>query len=405
MLLSLAVTMALAACGKKEEAAAPAAGATAATPAEPAALKLDESKLPPVNRFVVADLDTTKNACTDFGGYVNGKWLAANAIPGDRTSWGAFEMLDERSTGVQHQLAEQAAADKNATGVEKIVGDLWSTGMDEAKANAQGIDPIKGELAAIDALNDKDAIVAYIQSNAAKGQNGLFGFGAEADFKNSAVNMAYASQGGLGLPDKEYYIAASNKDKLQAYERHIAKVLELSGVPAADAAAQAKTVIAFETRLAKASKSSEELSRDVSLYYNPVTLADADKLTPNFSWSKFFESQGVAPQEKFSLAMPAFHQEISKMLGDTAPATWRNYLRFHTIDSASPYLSDAFANENFDFYAKTLRGQKEIKQRWKRVLDTIESQAGEALGQMYVKVAFPAESKAKMETLVGNLRT
>jgi putative endopeptidase len=405
LLLSVAVSVALAACGKKEEAATPAASATAATTTEPAALKLDESKLPPVNRFLVSDLDTSKNACTDFGGYVNGKWLAANAIPSDRTSWGAFEMLAERSTAVQHQLAEQAAADKNATGVEKIVGDLWSTGMDEAKINAQGIEPIKGELAAIDGLNDKDAIVAYLRSSAAKGQNGLFGFGAEADFKNSAVNMAYASQGGLGLPDKEYYIAASNKDKLQAYERHIAKVLELSGVPAADAAAQAKTVIAFETRLAKASKSSEELSRDVSLYYNPVTLADADKLTPNFSWSKFFESQGVAPQEKFSLAIPAFHQEVSKMLGDTDSATWRNYLRFHTIDGASPYLSDAFANENFDFYAKTLRGQKEIKPRWKRVLGTIEEQSGEALGQLYVKVAFPEESKAKMETLVGNLRT
>jgi putative endopeptidase len=405
LLLSLAVSVALAACGKKEEATTPAAGATAATTTEPAALKLDESKLPPVNRFLVSDLDTAKNACTDFGGYVNGKWLAANAIPSDRTSWGAFEMLAERSTAVQHQLAEQAATDKNATGVEKIVGDLWSTGMDEAKINAQGIEPIKGELAAIDGLNDKDAIVAYLRSSAAKGQNGLFGFGAEADFKNSAVNMAYASQGGLGLPDKEYYIAASNKDKLDAYERHIAKVLELSGVPAADAAAQGKTVIAFETRLAKASKSSEDLSRDVSLYYNPVTLADADKLTPNFSWTKFFESQGVAPQEKFSLAIPAFHQEVSKMLGDTDPATWRNYLRFHTIDGASPYLSDAFANENFDFYAKTLRGQKEIKPRWKRVLGTIEEQSGEALGQMYVKVAFPEESKAKMETLVGNLRT
>ncbi len=404
LLLSLAVTAALAGCAKKEDAAASATDATAAT-AEPAKLTLDESKLPPVNRFLVTDLDTSKNACTDFGGYVNGKWLAANAIPGDRTSWGAFEMLDERSTGVQHQLAEQAAADKNATGVEKIVGDLWSTGMDEAKINAQGIDPIKGELAAIDALNEKDAIVGYLRSSAAKGQNGLFGFGAEADFKNSSMNMAYASQGGLGLPDKEYYLKAENKDKLDAYQAHIAKVLELSGVAAADAATQAKAVIAFETRLAKASKSSEELSRDVSLYYNPVSLADADKLTPNFSWTEFFKSQGVAPQEKFSLAIPAFHEEVSKMLGDTDPAAWRSYLRFHTIDGAAPYLSDAFVNENFDFYNKTLRGQKEIKPRWKRVLGTIEGQAGEALGQMYVKVAFPAESKAKMETLVGNLRT
>ena len=145
LLLSLAVTAALAGCSKPNEAAT-STGATVA--AAPAALTLDESKLPPVNRFVISDLDTSKNACTDFGGYVNGKWLAANAIPGDRASWGAFEMLDERSTGVQRQLAEQAAADKDATGVEKIVGDLWSTGMDEAKINAQGIEPIKAELAA-----------------------------------------------------------------------------------------------------------------------------------------------------------------------------------------------------------------------------------------------------------------
>ncbi len=402
LLLSMAVTVALAACSRPDEAAAP---ATAEAPAAKPALTLDEAALPPVNRFLVADLDASKNACTDFGNYVNGQWLAANDIPGDRTSWGAFEMLDERSTAAQRQLAEQAAADANATGVEKIVGDLWSTGMDEATINAQGIEPIKGHLAAIDALQDQEAIAEYLRSSAAKGQGLLFGFGAEADFKKSSVNIAYASQGGLGLPDKAYYVSDENKEKLAAYQAHVAKVLELSGVPAADAAEQAKAVVAFETRLAQASKSSEELSRDVSLYYNPVTLAEADALTPNFSWTRFFESQGVAPQEKFSLAIPAFHQEVSKMLGDTAPATWRSYLRFHTVDGAAPYLSDAFAQENYNFYGKTLRGQKEMKPRWKRVLGTVENQAGEALGQMYVKVAFPAESKAKMEALVGNLRT
>ena len=206
LLLSLAVTVALAACSKPNEAAAPAADAAA--PAT--TLTLDESKLPPVNRFLIGDLDTSKDACADFGGFVNGKWLAANAIPSDRTSWGAFEMLDERSTAAQQQLAEQAAANKSATGVEKIVGDLWATGMDEAKINAQGIDPIKGHLSTIDALADKDAITDYLRSSAAKGQNFLFGFGAEADFKNSAMNMAYAAQGGLGLPDKEYYIKAEN---------------------------------------------------------------------------------------------------------------------------------------------------------------------------------------------------
>ncbi|GAB2505049.1 peptidase [Pseudoxanthomonas sangjuensis] len=398
LFLSLAVAAALAACKKSDEAAAPAADG-------PKALTLDESKLPPFNQFKASDLDTSKNACTDFTGYANSKFLAANPVPGDRTSWGAFEMLDERSNAVQRQLAEQAAADADATGVEKIVGDLWATGMDEAKIEAQGIEPLKAELTAIDALADKDAIAEYLRTSAAKGQNDLFGFGAEADFKNSSMNMAYASQGGLGLPDPEYYTKAENKEKLEAYREHVAKVLELSGVAAADAAKQADDVVAFETRLAKVSKTSEELSRDVSLYYNPVTLADADKLTPNFSWTKFFDSQGVAAPEKFSLAIPAFHEEVSKMLGDTDPAAWRAYLRFHTVDGASPYLSSAFVNEHFDFYSKTMRGQKEIKPRWKRVLATINGQAGEALGQLYVKVAFPPESKAKMETLVGNLST
>ncbi|WP_394697245.1 M13 family metallopeptidase [Pseudoxanthomonas japonensis] len=403
MMLSVAVAAALAACAKKEE-AAPAADTAAKAPAA-LELKLDESSLPGVNRFQLADLDTTKNACTDFAGYANGKWLAANAIPSDRTSWGAFEMLAERSTAVQKQLAEQAAAHADATGVEKIVGDLWATGMDEAKANAQGIEPIVPELKAIDGLQDKDAIVAYLNQTAAKGQNFLFGFGSLPEFSNPDMNTAVAMQGGLGLPDKNFYFDADKKDIRTAYVAHIAKILELSGVATADAQKQANDIMAFETRLAKASKSREDLSRDVSLYNNMVSVADADKLTPNFSWTKFLESQGVTGLQQFSLAIPSFHQEVSKMLGDTDPATWRAYLRFHTVDGASAYLSDAFANEQFDFYSKTLRGQKEIKQRWKRVLETIEGQSGEALGQMYVKVAFTPESKAKMETLVANLGT
>lgn len=323
LLLSISIAAALAACSQKADGDAAKADANAA-PAAPAAYTLDESKLPAVNRFQVADLDTTKDACTDFGGYANGKWLAANAIPGDRTSWGAFEMLGERSLAVQRQLVEQAAARKDASGVDKIVGDFWATGMDEAKINQQGISPLKDHLAAIDALGTKESIAEYIRTSAARGENGLFSFGAEADFKDSANNIAYAGQGGLGLPDKTYYFDADKKDKLAAYQQHVAKVLELSGIPAADAATQAKDVVAFETHLAKASKSSEELSRDVSLYYNPVTLAEADKLTPNFPWTKFFESQGVASQPKFSLAIPAFHQEVDKMLADVPAATWKS---------------------------------------------------------------------------------
>jgi len=397
LLLPLAVTLALGACSKKEEAAT-----AAAAPAQPEYV-LDEGALPAVNRFALADLDTTKDACLDFAGFANGTWLAANPIPSDRTSWGAFEMLDERSNAVQHQLVEQAAADANATGVKKIVGDLWATGMDEAKINAQGIEPLAGRLAAIDALADGPAIAEYLRTSAARGENFLFGFGAEADFQKPDLNIAYAMQGGLGLPDSKYYFDADKQDIRDKYVAHIAKVLELSGIAADEAQKQARDVMAFETRLAKVSKSREDMSRDVSLFYNPVSLAAADQLTPNFPWTKFFESQGVAAPEMFSLAIPAFHQEVSKALGDADPATWRSYLRFHTVDGAAPYLSDAFAEENFNFYAKTLRGQKEMKERWKRVLGTVNEQAGEALGQMYVQVAFPADSKTKMEALVANL--
>ena len=367
------------------------------------AYTLDESKLPPVNRFQASDLDPSRNACVDFAGYANAKFLAANPVPGDRTSWGAFEMLDERSNAVQRQLAEQAAARADAIGVDKIVGDFWATGSDEAKIESQGLTPIQADLAAIDALTDTKSIVAHLQAVAAKGLNPLFGFGAEADFKNSSMNIAYAMQGGLGLPDPTYYTQPENKAKLEAYQAHVAKVLELSGIAAADAAKQAADVIAFETRLAKVSKTSEELSRDVSLYYNPISPADADKLTPNFSWTGFIASQGLTEQPVISLANPTFHQEVSTMLADTDPAAWRAYLRFHAVDGASPFLSKVFVEENFNFYSKTMRGQKEMRPLWKRVLGTLNNQAGEALGQLYVDVAFPAESKAKMEALVKNL--
>ena len=219
LLLSFSIAAALTGCQKPADKAATDTGTAKANAA---AYTLDESKLPPVNRFQMSDLDPSKNACTDFGGYVNGKWLAANAIPGDRTSWGAFEMLDERSTAAQRQLAEQAAAMKDATGVEKIIGDLYATGMDAAKINAQGIAPIKGRLDAIAALTDKETIAEYLRTSAAKGENNLFGFGPNADFNDSTVNIAYATQGGLGLPDKGYYEDADKADKLAAYQAHVA---------------------------------------------------------------------------------------------------------------------------------------------------------------------------------------
>ncbi len=401
LLLTLGVTIALAACNREQAPSADAGADTA--PAAPRTLAIDEGKLPKVIHFSQEDLDKSKDACNDFGGYVNGKWLAANPIPADRSSWGPGAVLAERSLAIQHQLAEQAAADDGATGVEKIVGDFWATGMDKDKIDAQGITPLKDRLAEIDALSDPASIAGYLRTSASRGEGFVFDFGPEADFKDSSMNIAYATQGGLGLPDKGYYFDADKKDKREAYQAHVAKVLELSGVDADAAARQAKAVLGFETSLAKASKSSEELSRDVSLYYNPVSPADADKLTPNFSWDAFFKAQGIATPKMFSLAMPAFHEQVSKMIADAPVDTWKAYLRFHAVDTASAFLSEPFVQENYAFYGKTMSGQKEQKARWKRVLGAINSDVGETMGQLYVKVAFPADSKAKMETLVKNL--
>jgi len=369
----------------------------------PAPFRLDESRLPQVANFAVGDLDPAKGPCVDLDAYVNGKWKAANPIPADRTSWGAYQAMGERSLAVQHQLAEHAAAG-HGSNVEKIVGDLWATGMDAAKLNAQGIAPLQGRLDEIAALADGAAVAGFLRQSYARGEGYVFDFGPNADFKDSGTNIAYVTQAGLGLPERGYYFDADKQDARTAYQAHVAKVLELSGLSAADAAAQAKDVLAFETRLAKASKSNEELSRDVSLFYHPVSVAEADRLTPNFPWSRFFAAQGIAAPPMFSLAMPGFQQEFDRMLADVPVATWRSYLRFHLVDRAAPYLGDAFAQEDFDFYDRTLRGQKQMRERWKRVLDAINQETGEAMGQLYVDATFPPESKAKVLDMVQNMR-
>ncbi len=396
--LALAVTVALAACQKTE---APAD--TAATP-EPAAPLVDLAtlKVQPIS-LQASDIDTAIAACQDFNAFVNSKWLNANPVPADRSTWGPFVVLAERSLEIQQKLVENLATRTDATGTAKLIGDVWATGMDEAAINAAGIAPIQPILDEIATLQTPEALANFITSRYAKGQAYVFGFGPSPDFKNSNVNIAYAGQAGISLPDRGYYFDEQHAGIREAYVAHIAKVLKLAGADEATAAAMAQDVMAFETRLAKVSMSSEELSRDVSKYYNPVSVADADALTPNFKWSGFFAAQGLEAPAMFSLAQPDFHKEVSTMLADVPAAQWQAYLRYQTVDGMSPFLSEAFAAENFDFYGKTLNGQAEMQPRWKRVLNTINGQMGEALGQEYVEVAFSPEAKARMQTLVGNL--
>ncbi|MDH6331843.1 putative endopeptidase [Stenotrophomonas sp. 1278] len=392
--LTIAIAASLAACGKNETAPA----ADAAKPA------FDQSQIKTaLISLNSADLDPSIAACTDLNGFVNSKWLKANPVPGDQTTWGSFEILRERSLEVQHALVQQAAASQAKAGsVEAKIGDIWKTGNDEAKIEAAGLAPLQPTLDKIGALNDTAAITQYLRDSQAQGQGVLFSLFANADYKDSANVIAYVGQGGLGLPEKGYYFDDAQARIRDAYVAYIAQVLTLSGVDAAQAAEQAKAVMAFETRLAKASMSRIEM-RDPAKRYNPLSAADADKLTPNFSWTALFDTLKVPAAQKFSLAQPGFFSEMDKMLADVPAATWQSYLRFHTIDDASPYLSSQFEKANFEFYGKTLRGQQEMQPRWKRVLESVNGGMGEALGQLYVDAVFPAESKEAMQHLVQNL--
>jgi len=397
--LALSVAAALAAC-KKEEAAPPATTAVAAPPE----LKIDESKLPHPPRFNIADLGAAAPVCTDPNTHVNGKWAAANPVPDDKTTWGNFNILRDRSLAVQQQIVEAASKATNAAGSnEQKLGDIYRLGMDEAKLDAEGIAPIKPLLADIDAIKDGAGVADFLIASFGKGDQYVFGFGPGEDFKDAKNVIAYAQESGLSLPERAYYLEPQYQGIRDAFVAHVERTLVLGGVDAAAAKAQAASILKFETRLATASLTPIE-GRVPENQYHLVTVADAEKATPHFSWTKLLAAEGVTGVTSFSLSQPKFFAEFDKMLAEVPAANWQAYLRYHAINGAAPYLSNALIDERFAFYGKTLNGQQKLEDRWKRVLGTINGSMGEALGQVYVKQVFPEESKAQMKILVDNLR-
>ncbi|TBR40043.1 MULTISPECIES: M13 family metallopeptidase [Dyella] len=356
--------------------------------------------------FNVKEIDTKIDACNDFNGFVNAKWVAANPIPADRTRWGSFDALRDDSLNVQKTIVESAAAGAakaKAGSIQQKIGYLYAAGMDQAAIEKAGFDPIKPELSQIDGLKNGADVAAFITARYAQGDGMLFRFYGNGDFKDSNQQIAYVGQGGLGLPTAEYYSKPDFEKIRAAYVQHIARTLQLTGVSAADAQAQAKSVMDFETRLAAASMIPTEL-RLPENRYRPVTVADANKSTPHFDWSAFFKAQNADVKGIFSMSQPKFFAEVDKMLAETPVTDWQAYLRFHTIDGAAPYLSKAFVQEDFEFNAKTLNGQKEMQPLWKRTLGTVNGSMGMALGELYVAKTFSPTSKTRAEELVNNLR-
>ncbi|WP_300616893.1 M13 family metallopeptidase [Dokdonella sp.] len=355
--------------------------------------------------FDVTELDPGVAACSDFNAYANGKWIAANPIPSDKTRWGAFDALREQSLAAQHKLveaAEQKADEAKAGSIEQKIGWIYRSGMDDAAIEKAGYAPIKPDLAAIAKLRSSADVVTWLGNAFAEGNGVGFRFGPGADYKNASRQIAFAGQGGLGLPTPDYYTKDEHKAVRDAYVAHVAKLFELTGTKPAEAKKKADGVLAFETRLAKASLSRVEL-RDPKNQFHFVDLAEANKTTPHFDWGAFFKRLGIAPDDGFSLSQPRFFGEFDRMLADVPVAQWRDYLAAHTIDDAAPYLSKPFQEASFEFHDKALNGQPEQRARWKRVLDAVNDGMGMALGELYVKEYFPPAAKARALDLVNNV--
>jgi putative endopeptidase len=405
--LAIGTALAVAGCSNTSQNQATQAPASATSTAAPTAAPAPASTVViPPNQSIAFDLDSTFKPCDDFANYVNANWNKANPIPSDQTRWGAFGILQEKSMLEQKQLLETAAYDaKHDTGskLEQKLGNLYSAGMDTAAIDKLGYDPIKPQLAAIDALKTPADIATFINTSYDNGDGYVFSFGSGADFKDASKQIGYVFQDGLGLPTPAYYTDAKYKDIRDAYVKYIAKSLELVGTPAADAAKQADQVLAFETDLAKASLTPTELINPDN-NYNFVSMAAADKLTPHFNWENFFKAQGVDIGKGFSLSQPKFIAEFDKLLAHAPAAQWQAYLKFHLVNSTSSDLSQPFQDNRFDFYGKTLAGQPQQQARWKRVIGAVNGAMGMGLGELYVAKYFPPEAKARAEQLVANIR-
>jgi putative endopeptidase len=356
-------------------------------------------------------MDRSVNPCVDFYQYACGGWMAANPIPPDQTSWDPFGQLDERNRIILRGILEKASAlDSGRSLVDQKIGDYYASCMDEAAIDKLGAAPLKPDLDRIDAMASKAGIVNVLTPLQLIGVNVLFGFSSGADFKNSMLEIAQVDQGGLGLPDRDYYFKddAKSAELRKQYLEHVQKMLELLGEPAEKAAADAQAVMRFETGLAKGSL---ELvaRRDPSQVYHKLTVHELVSLSPAIDWPKYFEGMGAPQFTGLNVAVPNFFRTVESMIVQTSLDDIKTYLRWQLVHAEAPFLAKPFVDENFHFFRQILAGAKEIEPRWKRCVNAVDSDLGFALGQKYVDVAFGPEQKARtlkmVEEIEGALKT
>lgn len=353
-----------------------------------------------------ADLDPTCKACDDFFQFAVGGWLKRNPIPEDYSSWGVAQELELRNQKQLRQILETAAANKGAAASsdEQKIGDFYASCMDTAALEAQGLKPLQGELDRISAIHDRSGLIAGAAHLQMAGAGVLFSFVSDQDFKDSSSVIGEANQGGLGLPDRDYYTREDDNSKKlrEQYAQHVAKMLELLGNAPEKAAAEAQSVMAIETRLAKASMTNVEL-RDPQAIYNKMTLAQVQSLTPNFSWETYLPAVGSGKLGELNIGQPEFFKALSGMLASVSLEDWKTYYRWHLVDHWAAMLPERFVEEDFNFTGRVLNGTKKILPRWQRCSQAVDAYLGEALGQAYVQKYFPPEAKSRALDMTHNL--
>lgn len=353
-----------------------------------------------------ANIDSSVSPATDFYDFANGSWFKKNPIPASETRWGSFNILINSNYDILHNLLKEASAQKNAAkgSPEQMTGDLFRSGMDSAGIDKAGITPLKPWLDRIDAASNQEQILAEILKQHTEGIGSVFSFYVSPDDKNVNQEICQIFQGGLGMPDRDYYFEADMRTAgiRDAYKSYLKKLFGLLGDDEATALKNTQAVYDLETKLAKASMTRVDM-RDPYKLYNKFDLAGLSAKT-NMDWKNIFSQLKVQGQDSVIVGQPAFLAEVGKQLKATPVETWKVYLKFHLVNGMAAFLSSSFDKARFEFYGMAVSGQKEQKPRWKRVLTVVDGAVGEMLGKMYVDKTFKPEAKKRMLDLVNNLQ-
>ena len=355
--------------------------------------------------FSTTNLDRSCKSCDDFYEFAMGGWMKNNPIPPEFPSWGSFTILADRNQSSMRGILEASMkANPPAGSNQQKIADFYASCMDTAALDASAIKPIAADLGAIDKLKESSELQPLISRLQQTGSGYLFNFDSTQDLDDSTQVIAEVEQGGLGLPERDYYTRSDDKSRqLRAdYVAHIAKMFALAGDSPEKADAEAQTAMNFETTLANASMPRAQM-RDPHAVWHKMTLPQLEGLAPAFPWEAYFRERNAPQFSAINVAQPDFFKEANRLLREAPINQWKSYLRWHAIHASVNELSDAFVQENFNFYGAKLSGSKEIQPRWKRCVQSVNRNLGEALGQVYVEKYFPPEAKAHAREMVLNL--